>query len=828
MIWHWYLHSQRQKRIRIAAERVTRQSSIRAMRTIAWTPWRDARAQSMKLRRILEQYRKKAKMKAWLALVNGLTQCVHEKAQVRSIGIKWQARQRKFAVKRWSTFSFRMKEQRMHRQDSHVFRSQHLSRIGIQRWSVWMECRNARRMQTELSVQHSLRCLLRKWSVHVAARRNARMRIGSQMENRYRIRSLTELFAQWTAAVHNARRERSRWVLQSWRRFVVEQHRECTLDRLSRSIKERRVWRMWRSSVAYNVRIGTIAQSVALHNELRVKKLVLVHAWYAQAVCYQRVRQILQNVARRSLLIRSLAFWRHHTHCVRRDRQASVWFKMRFKRNCFTAFVAQTLGRKKSVCKWRRDYECSRAWRGWLLFVARRRCKHLAGAHFRSLWMVRAVAKWHRLTSQSLNWCRNNQIASTWHSVMLQESAMESWKRTVNRKKRHALWTERIQWSSIGLRSFRSWRLLLRQREKLRDMDIVYQHKLVQRSWNALVQITKRRQVALAMWKYTKRQILVRKCLQTWALYARLEQNCSARAEAMRLEMQKRQVGFCFHQWGKFMAIQAFVGLRKRRIATHRLRECWRSWLICWKLAQLERAQRFKLLKHVFARGLRRYALQSQASREIKSLSDNRLLSSSLSRWRVEWWLSHSQRIMEQSTKQAVLSQWREFVKGRRQERQELRLAMRAKHLASRPAHAVGRTRSDTTQAYKQASAFQKRAAYWRQVVARMFHAWYLTMKNSQRRRRQLHLKRMYRKSAYQGAGLDQENVVPNYVLPSNHVGIHLYPHMSRVDAKKPSQQQSRCQSSGFALEFWSSQLLTKCFMAWKHQRRVKIGHLRR
>lgn len=768
-------------------------------------------------------------MKAWLAWVHGLAECAHQQAQLRSVERTWKTRQRQMAVKRWSKFSSSMNEQRMHRQDSYMFRSHRLARIGIQRWTAWMQYRNSRRVQMELSVQHSLRCLLRRWIFNVAARKNTRMRIGFQMETRRRVQSLTESLADWRMAVGNTRRERSRWVFRRWRRFVFEQHRECTLRRLSRSIWRRRVWRIWRSSVAYELRIRANVQSVVLYNERRMKKLVLVDIWYTQARCYQLARQILQNVDKCSLLIHSLACWKHQTQCIRRNRQACTWFETRSKRNCFKVLVAQTLGRKKSVRKWRNNYELLRAWRVWLLFLARRRSMHLADAHFRGFWMVRAVAKWHNLTSQTLNRCHKNQIASTWHSVMLQESAIAVWKSAVSRTKHHELLTERIQWSSIGKRSFRSWRSLLRRHEQLRAMDFVYQRKLLQRSWNALVQITKRRQVAQAMWKYTKGRIIVAKCLQAWDLYARLQQSCSIRAEAMCVQRQRRQMSSCFHQWSKFMAIQAFVGLRIRRIATQRVRECWRAWIICWKLAQLERTQRLKLLKHVFERGLRRYALQSQAYREVKSHCDSGLLSSSLSRWRVEWWLNHSQRIMQRSTKQTVLSQWRAFVEGRRQQRHELRSAMSANHSASRPAQPIGKARPHATQAYKQASALRKRVVYWRQVVSRMFHAWYLVMKTSQRRHRQLHLKRLFRRAAYQGsAGVDQENVMPNNWLPSDHDGVHLHRHISpkrTVDVDKPPpQQRSRGQSSGFALEFWSSQLLAKCFVAWKHQRRVKTG----
>lgn len=824
MIWNWYLYSQQRMRIRIAAERVTRQSSIRAMRTIAWAPWRKALAQSIKHRGILQRYRKKTMMKAWLALVHGLAESAHQQAQLRSVGIAWKTRQRQMAVKRWSEFSSSMKQQRMHRQDAYMLRSHHLARIGIQRWSAWLQYRNTRRVQMQLSVQHSLRCIMQRWLLNVATRKDARMRIGSRIETRHRVRSLSEALVQWQIAVRENRRERSRWVFQIWRQFVFEKHRDRTLRRLARSIWERRVWRIWRSSVAYELRTRANAQLVVLSNERCMKKLVLVDVWYARALRWQRARQILQHVASCSLLIHSLVHWRLQTQRIRRSRQACAWFETCSKRSSFKALVAQTLGRKQRVRKWRKQYELLRAWRVWLLFLARRRSKHLADAHFRGFWMVRAVAKWHNLTSQTMNRCHKNQIASAWHAVMLQESAIAGWKRAVHRTKHHELLTQRIQWSSIGKRSFRSWHSLLKQHEQLRAMAIVYQRKLLRRSWDALVQITKRRQVAQAMWRYTKGRILMSKCLQAWNLCARLQQSCRTRAEAMCVQRQRRHVGVCFHHWSKFMTIQAFVGLRKRRIAKQRVRECWRSWVICWKLAQLERTRRLKLLNHVLERGLRRHALQSQAYREVKNHCDSRLLSSSLSRWRVEWWLSYSQRIMQQSMKQTVFTQWRAFVQGRRHERQELRLAMSTKHSAHRSvAQTVGKTRPHATQAYKQASAFQRRAVYWRQVVSRMFHAWYLVMKTSQRRRQQLYLRRPSRRPAYyQGAGVGQENLVPNNALPLHHVGEHSNRHRSLVDTE--NQKSSRRQSSVYALKFWSSQLLAKCFVAWKHQHRVKTG----
>ncbi|KAG7379876.1 hypothetical protein PHYPSEUDO_008034 [Phytophthora pseudosyringae] len=493
------------------------------------------------------------------------------------------------------------------------------------------------------------------------------------------------------------------------------------------------------------------------------------------AVWYPWRRKYQCSVALRKFTAKQQAkqvrkYWMAFALAVNQQEQQ----RLMIERIAVTREVRELRRHKRTAIAYDRRRRLVGSWGRWHRHFTARRRRHEADVYFRRRAKQKAVHLLHVAAAHSIASRHQRLDTEAWHEAVVLQRVLSNWFVAARHARRCRSLGECLGWNGVGRRAFRVWQDGWVEKQKLLRAAEFHSSVLVTRSWNALLRVTKRRQVALAMWSHSMMRIRLGDVFMNWKRFVDGRRGQYAVAASMYRMQEHRTRQRLFTAWA-LLGTSRMMALRREQSELIRWRQaCWAHWKL-WRVSRRwQRSQQLTLLRKSFSRGLQRYAIQQQARREICAQTARNLLQRSLAQWRVEWWLVRNQKKATTEAKRNALTHWKTFVVACRQKRRWEHYVQHLHRSETRTAFDQKRRANGDT--FRDSRALQAQLKRSRVLMTHVLHAWYLVVQN-RRRRTQTRALAMARKS--------------------------------RRSPMRPRQ---------IALEFWARRVMGTCFSSWREQ----------
>eukprot|EP00644_Phytophthora_capsici_P011682 jgi/Phyca11/552948/estExt2_Genewise1Plus.C_PHYCAscaffold_500177 len=227
------------------------------------------------------------------------------------------------------------------------------------------------------------------------------------------------------------------------------------------------------------------------------------------------------------------------------------------------------------------------------------------------------------------------------------------------------------------------------------------------------------------MWSHSMTHFRLNTLLTIWKDFINYRRGQYAVTASMCRMQEQRLRQSMFTAWVLLLTTRRMAIRREIRAILQWRQECFAHWKL-WRIScRWQRTQQLLALSKVFSQGLKRYAIQQQARREICIQTARNLLHRSLSQWRIELWLALNHKKLVVEIKRNALEHWKKFVSACRQKRrwelyvQQLhRLQTRSKTVAF----------DQTGGTFCKTRALQLQLKRNRVLMTHVLHAWYLVV----------------------------------------------------------------------------------------------------
>ncbi|GMF17818.1 unnamed protein product [Phytophthora lilii] len=645
----------------------------------------------------------------------------------------------------------------------------------------WKEARQVMLRQNylnKIAIAHLASKLVQHWAKWAYwSRRELGKRIVAVVEQR-RQRKLLQCVGHWKELVHARHKRLWSKYFSLWKMAIQVQHRDHHLLALRHLIHFRWRWQCWRLLVQGSKHIQAIAEAAKKLREQRLLRHSFVSVWLRKVCRYKLGSKILGAFAKRQVLIWAIKRWRKKQLQLSAQALANAFRRKKLQSYYLHLLFLETVGHYRIAVAYERRHRLVCTWASWNQYFKLKRRRYEAEAYFRHRSKLKAVQILHVATINAARRRNQHLDAKAWFEAVLLQSVFSHWFEAA----KHVRWCRSLgkylAWHTVGQRAFGEWQNACMERQNLRLAEQFYSSTLVTQSWNALLRVTKRRQVALAMWNHAMIRVRLTHAVSGWKDFVAERRGQFAVATTMNRMQQLRMRQQLFNAWALVATARRLALRREQRESLKWKQTCWTHWKL-WRVScRWHRSQHLLLLRNTFALGLKRHAIQQQACREVYMRTARHLLHRSLFRWRVEWWLICNHKRLCAEIKSKALSHWKAFVAACRQKRrwehyvQQLhRVQTRSSAVAPYAKYRVGGTFRDTR-------ALQAQLKRNRVLMTHVLHAWYLVVQN-RRRRTQLAMSKKSRR---------------------------------RQDP------QSNSKARQIALEFWARRVIQRCFFIWREQ----------
>lgn len=663
-----------------------------------------------------------------------------------------------------------------------------------------------------------LRQAVKRWKCSVEVSKRQRVSRIERLSTLWRHIALHCHFDRFKRFRQLKRQERCRWILCEWKKLPRLNQARSLLSHLGNKLRLWRIWCGWVNRLRYAKQLRARAESVRKHSDQLVMRHYFVERWRNKVARYRLACCRLDSVGRRVSMQSSFELWRQLKRVRDRERRAEKGYVRMLKRRILSRLAKMVADAKSRTRVWRRR-RLAVCWGKWRRVVGRRMVLHDAEYHHKNFRTQHAVSRLRTHAQRALTRHYQHNLAASWSAAVLLQNTFSTWQTFSAKQERLRQCAHSVEWKTFGRRAWDRWRKSLIQEQHVRVLQNMQRRGLLTQSWNAMVQVTKRRQVAKSIWKYAMINVRQSKCLHFWQQYVGMRKLQQHRVDVLLKKKHRAHLQVFFAAWSQFLTARAFTALRERRQEKRLAQLCWRSWMQHIRAQRLRRKMNMRLMRRIFVYGLQRNAFYRQASREVRFRNETRLLEHALKQWRVELWLRASQRRMELEQKESVLRSWLRFVAHRRQKRRLAAYARQLHRLQETSEHVRFSRRQ---RVFEEALELQEQATeeQRRRITREVFDAWQLAAKCMQRARtKQLEIARSLR-AEQRGSLEDQEKAPLNDQGRGGNQGFRF---QSTYVRGRHSRLRSVTRSGDLvALEFWSSRLLSTCFYRWKHSHRAK------
>lgn len=840
-VQRWFGNTQHARSSKKRSAAVAKRAATRALVDSGWKPWRSAFLLRVKMRALEALRKQRFAARVWRALRTAVERQRSSRALLREAD-ELCARQLRVRVWRaWMQFGASARAQRSRR----ALASEHHRTRTLKRVLLALSTLQSSALLDQLADAHFVRRVFRGWRVCSVWSTQQR---ADRLQRLSRLLQRIELHACWRrfqVFVKLRRQQRCMRMFGLWKQLPRLSLARSLLAFCGSKVRLQTVWCRWRDGVRVARTLRANAAAVSARRELLLRRHFFIARWRDRTRRYREASHKLANARRSVLLTTSLRAWGQLKHRRDRERFAAESCARALKRKSFRALVQLASAARARTQSWK-VRRLAAHWMLWRQFVARRRLVHAADRHWERWRRQRAVSKLqvHAHTVASLR--HQRAVADAWGAAVAMQRAFSAWALVSVRQAHIRDCARALAWSAVGRRAWLEWRRALVLEQYVRLARSRANQRLLQQTWDALVQLTKRRQVAKSMWRYTLARIRLARSMALWQQYVAACAAQTRRADDLLSKRRRRSLQRFFGAWSQFGVVCAFAALREQREAARRTVACWRVWVVRCRVQRLRRMATRRLLRRVLVAGLRRHARQQQAARDVRDCSERRLLQQALKLWRVELWLRASQRRIDLAVKDGVLQSWVRFVARRHQKRA---LAASTKHL--RRQHAESSDEAGRCSSHRRvlqdaiAPPQQVLGRRRRRVIREVLQAWHLAARSQQRARVSRHrgVEICRDKSRLQcGWFEDQENRPPSSSDDSQRQLHQQSPSSLGHHEQRRSNGRPQTQTENGAddddglelvgLEFWATRLVTACFCAWEHaarsSRRVRTKQQRR
>ncbi|TYZ66508.1 hypothetical protein PybrP1_002580 [[Pythium] brassicae (nom. inval.)] len=759
-------------------------------------------------------------------------------------------RSQRFAVRVWRALVAATESQRRINASRRDADRLYARRVRARAWRLWLRfkalARDKRRKLEQASEHHRTRTLRRVLlalashqssavseqvaDAHFLRRAVREWRAQSACSQCARAARIQRFFSVWQRVVLRAhlqrlalfvrrrQRERCASVLRVWKQLPRSRLAQSLLACCGRKVRLASVWRRWRAAVRQATALRARAAAVRARRDHILRRTFFLERWRLRVIRYRQARVTLEGVLRDAVLRISLEAWRQLKRDGDRKRCAAATHARAAKRAAFRALAQAAALARARTQSWKLRSLAAR-WENWRRFVERRLLLHTAANHWARLRRLRAVSKLlghaHTVAVQR----HQRAVADAWGAAVLLQRVFSAWAVVAARRmlSRQSAWA--LTWRVVGRRAWLEWRRALVQEQYVRLARGRASRRLLQQTWNALVQVTKRREVAKSMWRYTLARVRLGRCVQRWQLYVAVAARQRFRARELLDRRRSRSLARVFGAWSQFSVVGAFVALRKQRESLWRVRASWRAWVVHCRARCLRREATRRLLHRVLVAGLQRNVVRRQAARVVERCHAEQVRRQVLKRWRVELWLRAAQRAVEFRRKESALQQWLRFAA----RRQEKRASVVAAQLQQRHSDAHWRCNKQRRESQQTAVSCQRRLA--RGVL----QAWHLAAKCQKRSRSREETWRQ--RGGFVVASQENRALVSNSEAGGGNQRRQAHRALARPRPRKDSSSRLATGNVPTAkkaddldllgLEFWATRLVATCFYTWKRAARV-------
>jgi hypothetical protein len=777
-VWTWLHRAHRHRMLRLRMAFLKESHGRLVLRTGVWRPWRRAYVRSVKLRTFASSRRLDLLRKTWLAFVAALVQEEQRRLLVESMIDTREVRVLHQVVAAWRVRVRSTLELKQVLARSTTFYRRGLLQKTLSSWRAAHHVTLRGKWLDALATQHLTSKMVQHWARWARwSKRELTERI-ADMSKRRRQRQMQRCIRHWEHMVLARHQVVCAQAFGNWKATTERQQRGRHLLDLQRVIQLRFRWQRWGSFVSCCHERRTLASKAGKLREQRLLRYCLVTVWLHKFRSYSLGANLLAALSRRVVRRRTLHRWREN-HQRRRLVRAADFFRAKSVRlRCLRLLFNLTVGYRRRAIAYSRRGWLRRTWKTWEQYFKRRCRRREADTYFRRRGIQKAVRLWHAAASKAIAYRNQRVDAEAWHEAVVVQRILSRWLASANHARRCRSLGCRLAWEVTGRRTFRVWQDALIERQQLLKAAQFHSSVLVTRSWNALLRVTKRRQVALAMWSHAMARIRLAHVLMNWKKDVTRRRGQHVVAASMFRMQEQRVQQRLFRAWALLAAAHRMSLRREQRGSRSWRQRCWAHWKLWRVSSRWQHSRQRELLRKLFHLGLKRHAIQQQACREVCVRTARSLLHRSLALWRIELWLARNQKRLTAEAKRKALSHWKAYTADCRQKRRWEHYVQQLHRSQTRSKAVTGNGRRPVGGTFRDTRALQVQLKRNRVLMTHVLGAWYLVVQNRRRR-------------AQTRSSISRR----------------------REAAEAP---RSSSKSKLIALEFWSRGVMRKCLGAWR------------
>jgi hypothetical protein len=776
---------------------VARNYSVFTKRTFGWHPWRLAYQRSSGTRAIIARRGQRDVRRAWLALKTAAANEHRYRSLTVLVFKRVISRRLKLVVSAWADYAYASQVGRQRIQQSSAFYDLALKRRSFIAWChLPKEKRRQRAMATAADDFLRKRVLL-QWRDRANQLRWERVTKLAETDRYWRKSLVRKCMTAWSSFALQQQSRLRRWAFVWWCQSVRLKRAQRALMAVTRSLELCRRWYQWCALVKYNAELHQRGNQLSAKHENHVKHSFFVDQWLTKTRRYRCARQLISALDRKATWRRALTQWKVWHVNQRKKHRATGFHDRRLLLRCLYKLHDITVGWSQLAKRHCRRRQLAQMWSVWLMLCDRSKMITVADSHYRKFKISRTWESLQANASRTQMMRACQQRADRWRRMVILQTGFAHWYFTAQRLIRLRQAQKQVQLRCLEARHFRAWRLTLAMKRKTRVAVVFRRQVGLKRGFDLWLQITKRRLVAVAMWRYAMARTRSALALAAWKGHTTIRRRVRLVTEALGRRRNTKLLQICFSQWELMVVVEASRSICLQRNTIRWMSLCWMHWRRFVTIKRLCHERRSNMLGSSFV-GLQHFATRQKTGRFLCQQSTRTAMSRALRVWRVEFRLVRVQRSASRSLLQQCLNDWAMYVSGCRQQREWIRYIQRLHQI------------HESNDEYSKADAMWKAPSLpmrhdrvdHRDLLERVLHAWYLATKSSQRRHRRDML------------SLRSASITTSSLRKRAATGRRA---RSGATTAKDRQRAFDASNRMLALRFWSDHLVLRTFNAWKH-----------
>lgn len=779
----WLYSSHRDRSVRLRAEFLKENHERLVLHTAVWHPWRRIYLRSVALREFTAKYRAKRLRKSWMAFVVAVNHQEQLRLMIESIADTRKLRALRRVIGAWHAQARSVGQFKEWTDISATFYRRGLLRKAISRWKVAQQVAREEKALDRMAAMHLAHKMVQHWAKWAYWSRRELGRRIAVVKNQRRRRQIQQCVDHWRRVVLARHRTLYSKFFSAWKVGIDVLQRKRHLLELRRLIHLRWRWQRWKLLSVHCQDMRAKAREIQKLREQCLMRYSFVKVWLRKTRRYKLATNALTTLAERHVLYCAFSQWGQHQLHLSAKRLASAFHCKKLQHHYLRLLFVTTIGHTRAAIAYDRRRRLGRAWTSWNQYFTLRQRRREADAYFRQRIQQKAIHYLYATATSSITRRAHRLDAEAWREAVLMQSVFSKWIATAKHAQRCRTLGQRLAWDAVGRRAFRVWQEVWVEKQKLLKAAHFHSSVLLTWSWNALLRVTKRRQLALAMWNHTTTRICLGHVLLNWKDLVDGRRGQYAVAASMYRMQEQRIQQKHFIAWTLLTTVRTMASRREQQESVRWKRACWSHWKL-WRVSnRWLRSHQRTLLQTTFCHGLRRHAIQQQACREICLRTTRHLQHRSLAHWRVELWLVRNQTKLTTELKHKALSHWKMYTAAYRQKRQWEYYVQQLHRSQTRSKAVTSHNKRRTGRIFRDTRALQAQLKRYRILMTHVLHAWYFVVQNRHR-----------------------HNQSRSFTMSSS---------------KKLSRRQlprSSSKAKQIALELWARRVTQKCFLTWREQ----------